>query len=486
MMTQHLSRTSVAPGALLLLCTACFDPIVTGALDGGTGESDSEGSDSALSASTGLDESGDTATPVCGDGLVEGDEVCDDGINNGSYGGCAPNCNALGPSCGDGIVNGTEACDDGDEINGNGCNIDCVVSGSVLWTVTYDGPGNSFDGGGGIVVDSDDNVIVSGTVAMQDERLSAWLRKYNPDGAAIWTEFYESEEGDSVAGPLLALDDDSIVFGGTFDTEDSSNDAWAHRITTDGEPIWSVTHGSASGGYDYTIDIERDASGAIYAIFDEQIAPTDSGRRTILRKYSPEGSELWTVTLQDGTYGHSLAVDPNGTCITTGGISSSDFFVPYFETITSDGDRATVLEFPSYGHASFGTASIDSQNNLAVILSIVDSGHRIIVFDEKREIKSEIFPHPSSLTILYTLRFSADEAIVAGGMRGDTNELWISKYDQAGSELWTNSYNGEDWAYGTDVAIDITVDSQQNVLAIGSIQENRSSLQDIWIGKFAP
>ena len=70
----------------------------------------------------------------CGDGIRNGDEVCDDGeANNGKYGFCASDCMSLGRRCGDGIVetaNG-EFCDDG-ENNGKYkntkpgyCNADC-------------------------------------------------------------------------------------------------------------------------------------------------------------------------------------------------------------------------------------------------------------------------------------------------------------------------------------------------------------------------
>jgi len=53
-------------------------------------------------------------TPKCGDGIVNGDELCDDCVNDGSYGGCLPGCQGLGPFCGDGMVEpGVEACDDG-------------------------------------------------------------------------------------------------------------------------------------------------------------------------------------------------------------------------------------------------------------------------------------------------------------------------------------------------------------------------------------
>jgi fibro-slime domain-containing protein len=64
--------------------------------------------------------------PHCGDAVVDASfrEQCDDGVNDGAYGGCTAEC-LLGPRCGDGVVNGTEACDDGNRRNGDGCNINC-------------------------------------------------------------------------------------------------------------------------------------------------------------------------------------------------------------------------------------------------------------------------------------------------------------------------------------------------------------------------
>jgi fibro-slime domain-containing protein len=63
----------------------------------------------------------DVCASVCGNGIRTPDEVCDDGVNNGAYGTCAPGC-VRGPSCGDGVTQSAdgEACDDGHNLTGYG------------------------------------------------------------------------------------------------------------------------------------------------------------------------------------------------------------------------------------------------------------------------------------------------------------------------------------------------------------------------------
>ena len=72
--------------------------------------------------------------PFCGDGLPNGPEFCDEGIDNVSYspakGGCGYDCQ-IAPWCGDGERNGPEQCDLG--VNANtgeygGCNADCTFA----------------------------------------------------------------------------------------------------------------------------------------------------------------------------------------------------------------------------------------------------------------------------------------------------------------------------------------------------------------------
>jgi cysteine-rich repeat protein len=63
---------------------------------------------------------------VCGDGLVEGNEECDDhNTTNGD--GCSSTCIEEPAACGNGIVEGFagEVCDDNDSAAGDGCGSTC-------------------------------------------------------------------------------------------------------------------------------------------------------------------------------------------------------------------------------------------------------------------------------------------------------------------------------------------------------------------------
>jgi fibro-slime domain-containing protein len=62
---------------------------------------------------------------VCGDGIVGLGEQCDDGVNDGGYGECGPDC-VLGEYCGDGVVQAEEDCDDANYVNDDDCPNSCT------------------------------------------------------------------------------------------------------------------------------------------------------------------------------------------------------------------------------------------------------------------------------------------------------------------------------------------------------------------------
>lgn len=64
------------------------------------------------------------AAPRCGDGAVEGREVCDDG-NTASGDACTADC-MRAPRCGDGHLDRNEMCDDGNNVDGDHCSATCL------------------------------------------------------------------------------------------------------------------------------------------------------------------------------------------------------------------------------------------------------------------------------------------------------------------------------------------------------------------------
>ncbi|EDM75156.1 hypothetical protein PPSIR1_07992 [Plesiocystis pacifica SIR-1] len=65
------------------------------------------------------------AEASCGDGIVSGDEQCDDG-NDVDDDGCSNMCTL--PECGDGVLAGDEQCDDGNDVNEDECTNECMLA----------------------------------------------------------------------------------------------------------------------------------------------------------------------------------------------------------------------------------------------------------------------------------------------------------------------------------------------------------------------
>lgn len=73
-------------------------------------------------------------TPVCGNGAIEQGEECDDG-NTVDGDGCSSECKIeqeIGPICGNGTLEQGEECDDGNTIDGDGCSAVCELEEEVV------------------------------------------------------------------------------------------------------------------------------------------------------------------------------------------------------------------------------------------------------------------------------------------------------------------------------------------------------------------
>ena len=116
----------------------------------GVVEGDEECDDGNLVIGDGCTEFCTKETPkaMCGDGMVEGDEECDDGSDNSDTmpDACRTDCTAH--RCGDGVIDTDEGCDDGNTDDADGCPGDCQATPEVC--------DNGTDDDGDALVDCDD------------------------------------------------------------------------------------------------------------------------------------------------------------------------------------------------------------------------------------------------------------------------------------------------------------------------------------------
>ncbi|MFZ6183539.1 DUF4215 domain-containing protein [Nannocystis pusilla] len=125
---------------------------------------DTDGTATTDPTDTGVTSQGPTSEPTtsttepvgeCGNGVQEGDELCDDG-NADDLDSCTSKCRP--PECGDGIMHEGEDCDDGNQDSTDDCTAEC------LFPVCGDGwaqPGEECDDGN----TKDDDACLEGCVA---------------------------------------------------------------------------------------------------------------------------------------------------------------------------------------------------------------------------------------------------------------------------------------------------------------------------------
>ncbi|MDD5469927.1 MAG: DUF4215 domain-containing protein [Candidatus Peribacteraceae bacterium] len=123
---------------------------------------------------------------ICGNGVVDPGEECDDG-NKISGDGCSPSCKVefvptIARYCGNGVVEPGEECDDGNKISGDGCSATCTKE-AVLHPLPPDaGTGAMAESGTGeIVVEP----IVLPDQEEQAEEASSSLQAHTPEPVPV-------------------------------------------------------------------------------------------------------------------------------------------------------------------------------------------------------------------------------------------------------------------------------------------------------------
>jgi cysteine-rich repeat protein len=182
---------------------------------------------------------GDDQCTLAADGVCHEDEgACsypDDTCPSGrrwsqTAGALADQCVEEAPAeCGNGVVEGDEECDDGNAHDCNACTADCHLAGQLRWSVTYDGMGwaDFFDSA---VVDSSGDVIVvgrtsSGTEEADKDRV---VVRYTAEGELRWATT-EPRDGRDDLNCVVLTPEGEILAAGMRISDADEEELWVGR-----------------------------------------------------------------------------------------------------------------------------------------------------------------------------------------------------------------------------------------------------------------
>jgi cysteine-rich repeat protein len=259
---------------------------------------------------------------VCGDGVLDNGEQCDDG-NNISGDGCSASCSIeTAGHCGDGHLDNGETCDDGNTRNGDGCSSTCQIE-SVCGDGNVTGREQCDDG------NTTPNDGCSAACLTEYKTIASWHIKNAAgtaqpcptgfDTAAVYSQAVDAS-GNPVGSPLIDL---VSCADGTGTTQFIGNGTFRTWI--------EITNTNGSLTYAQTLAADVDLT-AMNMAFDGDIV-TDGGYFH------------WAWNLVGGTSGSAL------TCAQVSGLQGVEIISTLTGPNTSFDDQYTCTDGAGYSAA---------------------------------------------------------------------------------------------------------------------------------------
>ena len=477
-----------ALGAALSLALAACEGASQGSA-AGTLEASTTAEATATDDQATGDPSGDPVTtggaPVCGDGVIEGDEVCD------------------GPALGDrscpseGFVDGGElSCAATCTLDAGAC-VRCTAWLREFGTFEY-------DGGNAVALDGDANVNVVGSVETSlDGETSLGgrdgvLRQYSSSGVKLWTRQFGSDGEDGASA--VATDSTAAIYvagrtaGSVDGTPQAGNgDVMLYKFAVDGTQVWVRQFGSAE--IDSAMALVVDAADHVYVAGHtggSLPGNTSAGALDLyLSKFTPEGERLWIkqIGTSGDDYGWEAAIDASDHVYVVGATGGS-----FGGPVLGDLD-AFVVKFDADGaehwRQQFGTPQEDSAESV----SLDADGNLYIAGDTLGAIDGQVNQGSADFYVrkidadgawLWTRQIgTADFDVVRGvEVRGDggyylvgvtdgtfpgnenagVDDVYVARFDASGAEVWTQQFGSPVY----DVLKGSAMDAAENLYAVGN------------------
>lgn len=382
--------------------------------------------------------------------------------------------------CGNGRLEGDEVCDDGNTVDGDGCNSDCNPGGQEIWTQTWDGDLGYDDRGNRLAIDADDDIYVAGVATRGVNEGDGVLVKFDDDGQLQWSAYYDSDVGNSNDGfwGVAIAADQSVIATGYTDTDANVQNPIVMMFSADGDPLWTYVEPNVldTGAYDVVVDSFGDV---IVTGFARD--PMDAHHQTWLAKLDPaDGTPIWNLRIDDPALSGnlSLAIDDDdelamGYC----------YGLCWAQKRDDDGVElwtwTNLMQNGGFGGVAAGPTGellVIGSNDAALYLARHPSAG--IDPDWTDDWPGDLAGGAYGNAGVYD---SAGRAVVAGSVTGIMGDyaLFARKYDVGDAAVWTHE---EPDAYALDILEGVAVDSFDQPV-IGGTQRTAEGDTDIFVRK---
>jgi uncharacterized delta-60 repeat protein len=256
----------------------------------------------------------------------------------------------------------------GQSFNGSGSRYDYSTikydsNGNQLWVAAYGGSGNYDDRANAIAVDGSGNVYVTGYSPGAGTTYDYATIKYDTDGNQLWVSRYNGPANNEDAARAIAVDSfgDVYVTGGSYGSPGNYDYATIKYNGTDGTQLWVSRYNGPGNNWDQALAIALDPSANVYVTGKSQGPGTSQDYATL--KYDTDGSQQWVARYNGPVSGpdeaYSIAVDSSGNVyvagISRGSPGNDDYATVKYD---SSGTQQWVERYNGPGNSSDSAKSI--------------------------------------------------------------------------------------------------------------------------------
>ncbi len=133
---------------------------------------------------------------------------------------------------------------------------------NVIWSSTY--AGSLDDMGNALVVDANNNVIVTGYTNTTTQGRNYVTIKYNSAGTQQWAAVFNGSANSNDSATAIAVRDTNKIYVTGYSNNGSSKDYYTIRYDAQGNEIWGIGFNSIINGDDRAFELANDTTGQIY------------------------------------------------------------------------------------------------------------------------------------------------------------------------------------------------------------------------------